>query len=873
MVVICDKPYPKEKDIEFQEHFKMFNYCLSDFQRYAIEGIINGNDILCSIPTGSGKTLPAIFAINYFHAKGKKVIYTGPIKSLNNQKYYEFSRDYPHISFGLITGDIKIATDSSVLIMTTEILMNYLFASKENSTSSSFQIDIENELACVVLDEVHFINSDRGATWEKTILALPKHVQKIMLSGTIDSPEKFASWCEQQNPTKQVWLCSTDKRIVPLTHYGFMTSTEAFYKKEKDKALQLKMRLATDRLLILKDGNGNFYPETQLSIKSTLKQLETHNVFIKRSHVLNKLCLYLKTNDMFPSIAFVFSRKNVELFAKEITTNLLEDDSKIPYIVARECEQIVRKLPNFQEYMNLPEYTQLVSLLEKGIGIHHSGMIPILREIVELLISKKYIKILFATESFAIGLNCPIRSCIFSSLKKYDGTFERYLYAHEYNQAASRCGRRNLDQHGFVIHCNNLFETPTQEEYKELLCGKPQSLRSKFRISLPLILALMKTPATKENLNEFVEKSMIKSELEIKKQNCLAEIAKIKDQIARSQNSMEGMKTPSEKCEEFHELVTALPTFVNKKRKETTHKIQKLFDEHKHIKEDTIRVNQLQNYKKTLEYSEKELQYIETYIPNKIQNILCILQKNNFIEIEQEKTKPDPDTQGFETAIPECIPESSSKSRMSSTRTVSIHTELEQYYTPIHTHYILTKKGKIASMIAEINPIIASELLLSTDFLKNLSILQIIKFLTLFVDIKTSQETKQNFPSKTDTMVYETICKFQEIMKLYVDDYRVTISNDGTDGDLELNYDLTDIIEDWCNASNENQCKVFIQTILAERAISIGDFTKAVLKLSTTAKELIAVCEQFQEFDLLTKLAEIDGRILKYVATAQSLYV
>ena len=124
--------------------------------------------------------------------------------------------------------------------------------------------------------------------------------------------------------------------------------------------------------------------------------------------------------------------------------------------------------------MNLPEYENLIQLLEKGIGIHHSGMIPILREIVEYMISRKHIKLLFATESFAIGLDCPIRTAVFTSLTKFDGNKMRYLFSHEYSQAAGRAGRRGLDTVGHVIHCNNMFELPSETEYKEILCGKPQ---------------------------------------------------------------------------------------------------------------------------------------------------------------------------------------------------------------------------------------------------------------------------------------------------------------------------------------------------------------------------------------------------------------
>ena len=219
--------------------------------------------------------------------------------------------------------------------------------------------------------------------------------------------------------------------------------------------------------------------------------MKNKDIYMKKSNVLNSLCSYLKRNEMLPGIVFIFSRKLVERTAEEVTVNLLEDDSKIPYIVKKECDTIIRKLPNYEEYLNLEEYKRLVKLLEKGVGIHHSGMIPVLREIVEMMISKKYIKLLFATESFAIGLDCPIKTAIFPSLKKFDGNGIRELYAHEYTQMAGRAGRRGIDTVGYVVHCNNLFDMPFITNYKKILSGVPQTLVSKYTISFSIILNLI----------------------------------------------------------------------------------------------------------------------------------------------------------------------------------------------------------------------------------------------------------------------------------------------------------------------------------------------------------------------------------------------
>ena len=186
MVIITDNNrYEEDDGKKFAEHFAQFPYELSPFQKHAIKGIVEGNHVLVTAATGSGKTLPAEFAIRHFTSLGKRVIYCSPIKALSNQKTYDFTQKYPDISFGLLTGDIKTNPMAQVLIMTTEILMNRLFTLSTPETKSvhaSFEIDIENDLACVIFDELHYINdAHRGHVWEQSILMLPPHIQMVML--------------------------------------------------------------------------------------------------------------------------------------------------------------------------------------------------------------------------------------------------------------------------------------------------------------------------------------------------------------------------------------------------------------------------------------------------------------------------------------------------------------------------------------------------------------------------------------------------------------------------------------------------------------------------------------------------------------------
>ena len=830
MVKICNTKYPEDLEVTYAHIFEKYPYLLSDFQKYAIQAIIEGQHVLVTAHTGSGKTLPAEFAIEHFVVeKKKKVIYTSPIKALSNQKYYEFQNKYPHISFGLFTGDIKTNPEADVIIMTTEILMNALFQKPEPnlSVNTQFKMDIDTELAAVVFDEVHYINdADRGQTWEKTLLMLPKHIQKIMLSATIDSPEKFASWCEKCGGDKEVYLCSTSYRVVPLTHYGYMTISESTLNSIKDKSLQQEMRKLTGDIITLQTANGIFQENGYKSIKRVSEFLET-KPFMKRKFVLNNLCQYLKNNEMLPAIAFVFSRKNVELCAEEITVPLLEDDSKVPYIVKRECDQIIRKLPNYEEYMRLPEYQSLVALLEKGVGIHHSGMIPILREIVELMISKKYIKLLFATESFAIGLDCPIRTAIFTGLQKFDGTDLRYVYAHEYTQMAGRAGRRGIDTIGHVVHCNNLFTLPTQTEYREMLGGKAQSLISKFRISYSWVLNLFSgNTNTIASLIEITKKSMIYEELQtsIKKQKTY--IQTLEKEWMDKRMNLQYIRTSVDICRKFISLEQNLKHVVNKKRKETEREIEKIKTEYRYVIEDIKSVEVIDQIEMELNTKEKpHLAYLENYVNTQIGKVIGVLFEKRFV-----------------CESPDGI--------------------------------ILTEEGKMASKIAEVHPLIWTTCVCKKwNFMAEFDVKQIIGLFSCMTDIKVSQDYRIYVPKTTDVFLKDRILELQDAYSLYFDMECLKEMRTGIDYENVLNFDIIDEAIEWCDCSCEEECKLFIQTRLFEKEIGIGDFTKAMMKIATIAKEFQMCCITDECLEWQYKLSLVDDLVLKYIATTQSLYV
>lgn len=827
MVILCNDSYPSVS--EYQSYFDSYSFPLSDFQKYAIEAIVKEQHVLITAHTGSGKTLPAEFAINHFKEKRKKVIYTSPIKALSNQKYYEFTNKYPHISFGLFTGDIKTNPEADVLIMTTEILMNYLFTATTTTQEATnptlhFQIDIQNELACVVFDEVHYINdADRGETWEKTILMLPPHIQMVMLSATIDNPTGFAKWCEKGSNEKKVYLASTHHRVVPLTHYGYITTSETVFKHIKDKHIQQDIKQNTNKLILLQDEKGNFHDKGHKTIVDINELYKQNRVRINRKHTLNQLAGFLHKRDMLPAIAFVFSRKNVESCANDITIPILEEDSKTPYIVRKECENIIRKLPNYKEYLDLPEYNNLVSLLEKGVGIHHSGMIPILREIVELMISKKCIRLLFATESFAIGLDCPIKTAVFTGVTKFDGTGQRSLYAHEYTQMAGRAGRRGIDTVGYVVHCNNLFQPPYLGEYKKIMNGKPQRLVSKYHISYSLILNLLKNGFT-NNFHQFSEKSMANKEITSGIQTYNEDITKLTLEIEQMSNSADRSRTPRKICEMYLATQSNLSKLNNKKRRDAEREIRSIEENYRDLHKDLPRIKKIEEMNDELNSLKKDMYAAEAFIKTNTEKVVNIMWDNNFIEKDDENFK-------------------------------------------------LTHTGSIASNIAEVHPLVLSQLCDKWNYFSKFTPKQLVGFFSCFTDVKVHEECKSFSPDCDDYDLIYYIKSAKECFNHYSDLENYEQISTGFDYYEPLNYDLIDYSMEWCDCQNEDECRIFLQTRIVEKDISTGDFNKAMLKIVTIAKELSLICEDIGKVELLHKLNAIESMILKYVTTSQSLYL
>ena len=822
MVYICSKKYNKE----FKED--IFPFELSCFQKYAIEGIKEDKHVLLCVPTGNGKTLPAEFAIQHFVKKGKKVIYTSPIKALSNQKYYDFKEKYPEITFGLLTGDIKLNPTADVLIMTAEILQNSLYktvgsdfekndltgqiSKNKKSKDLMFEMDFENELACVIHDEVHSIClPDRGHVWETIFMLLPSHVQNVMLSATLDTPEYFAKWIENINSNKEVYLITLNDRAVPLNHYSFITCNDGFFKKLKDKDLEREIKEVINKPILLKEKN-EFQEINYRKITKSLKLFSQKDPItrIKRSYVLNQLCKYLVENNMLPCACFILSRKQIEIAAKEITCVLLEDDSKTPYVIHNKCEQILReKIPNYKEFIELPDYISLVSLLEKGIATHHSGMIPVLKEIVELLFVQGYIKMLFCTETFSCGLNMPIKTTIFTDLHKFDGTDFRMLYGYEYNQASGRAGRRGLDTQGYVIHLNNLFKGDVDlNDYKIMMSGKPQKLISNYKITYQLVLS---------SLHDKVNKSLFQKEIEIDISLQEEEIKDKEVELERIKNSLQHLKTSLDDLSKYIEYQSCIKQLTNKKKKEMERKIIDIKDRNRNIDLDIIVYQKFLDIKEEIKKKKDYYSKTENYLQEKINKTTNLLKSYSLIENDK-----------------------------------------------------ITMKGIIAQEFKEVPCILFSQLIMN-EYMNKLSVNELGIMLSCFTNIQIISEDHK-------CIKRPEIPNLERIMNVI--DYECnrleTYENENhieTGEVYNIQYDLMEYMTGWLNSETVEECKYFLQNLREEKGLYLGEFVKAMLKIVAICNEIINVCEITYNYDLLKKFKNLVEKIQKFVVTNQSLYI
>uniref|UniRef100_A0A672ZAL6 SKI2 homolog, superkiller viralicidic activity 2-like n=1 Tax=Sphaeramia orbicularis TaxID=375764 RepID=A0A672ZAL6_9TELE len=467
----CDDFYKRIPNPAFKWPFE-----LDVFQKQAVLRLEAHDSVFVAAHTSAGKTVVAEYAIALSQKHMTRTIYTSPIKALSNQKFRDFKNTFGDV--GLLTGDVQLSPESSCLIMTTEILRSMLYNGSE----------VIRDLEWVIFDEVHYINdAERGVVWEEVLIMLPDHVSIILLSATVPNALEFSEWIGRIKK-RHIYVISTLKRPVPLEHYLYTGNST---KTQKE-------------MFLLLDAVGNFltkgyYAAVDAKKERTSKHAQSfgtkntsHNTSASQDRaVWLTLLHFLSQRQQTPVVAFTFSRTRCDenarsLESMDLTTSIEKAE------IHSFFQKSLSRLRGGDRL--LPQILLMRDLLKRGIAVHHSGILPILKEVIEMLFSRGLVKVLFATETFAMGVNMPARTVVFDSIRKHDGTGFRNLLPGEYIQMAGRAGRRGLDATGTVII---LCKAGVHEmaDLHVMMLGKPTILQSQFRLTYTMILNLLRVEA------------------------------------------------------------------------------------------------------------------------------------------------------------------------------------------------------------------------------------------------------------------------------------------------------------------------------------------------------------------------------------------
>lgn len=794
---VLDRPYDEAQDGVFSSDPHDFGFELDSFQKHAISAIKRGENVLVTAHTGSGKTVPAIFGIADSLAKNKKVIYTSPIKSLSNQKLFELKRKFPDV--GILTGDIKFNPDAQCVIMTTEILRNILYQQE------SQHVDI-TEVDKVIFDEVHYINDpDRGRVWEECIILMPKTITMIMLSATIDRADEFASWIGNTKE-KITNLIPTKKRVVPLEHYFFLPDAYTEVGNEMIKIV---------------DSKGTLQNYNQ--IKQHYEQYPAHKA-------VNKLVLYLKEHNMAPALFFVFSRKETERLAKSVQQGLVtaEESAEISKIFNYE-------LRNYKKiYERSAQYIEIESLLLKGVVYHHSGLVPILKEVIEILFEKGLVKLLFATETFAVGVNAPTKTVVFPKLSKYSNGGFRCLRTDEYLQMAGRAGRRGLDKFGTVI----LLPTDELIDYpilKKMLIGKSPSIQSKFRLNYQFILKIISSPIY--NLQDFIRMSLLAKDTKCDIARTQRELDVLNEKLAQ------GINLKEEQLAQIREYYSRKSKVDSLKGNQWKKASLKLNDFKKQINQFQRIDSIYSKFKQTEESVQKlkgQIEYISEAINIDVNKMLNYLYDNHYIDL----TAPFESTPREQNQIKLTNKTGDGKSITSA-------------------NIKLALKGIIASQISECNEIILTEIVTNKFFLE-LDACEIVAILAAFIEEKANDVTEI---SKLN--VSERVKQVLGDVSYIADDFGSYEYNSGIEieSDWQLYLSFIGPAYDWAKG------KTIFEIYSEYPDVYEGTFIRNILRITNMIENIKNIATMCNQPEILKKLEGINESLLRDQVTTESLYI
>jgi ATP-dependent RNA helicase HelY len=449
-----------------REFLSGYPFALDDFQTLACEALEGGHGVLVAAPTGAGKTVVGEFAVHRALSSGSKCFYTTPIKALSNQKFNDLVGRYGADQVGLLTGDNSVNGEAPVVVMTTEVLRNMLYADSPTLTG----------LSAVVMDEVHYLaDRFRGAVWEEVILHLPRTVQLVSLSATVSNAEEFGAWLQEVRGDTTVIV--EEHRPVPLWQSVLARGQlhDLFVDAEQKEVNPHLARLAAQQSRFDVDRNRRPQRGGRRPRPVDLP---------RRPDVVERL----DRDGLLPAIVFIFSRAGCDAAVRQcIRAGLRLAPPDDRDVIRRTLEAHTTGLAD--DDLNILGYGELLDGLERGIAAHHAGMLPAFKEAVEQLFEAGLVKVVFATETLALGINMPARSVVLESLVKWNGEAHVDLTPGEYTQLTGRAGRRGIDVEGHGV----VLWTPgfDPRHVASLASTRTYPLRSSFRPSYNMAVNLV----------------------------------------------------------------------------------------------------------------------------------------------------------------------------------------------------------------------------------------------------------------------------------------------------------------------------------------------------------------------------------------------
>lgn len=453
----------------------MYAFPLDDFQREAIATFLHGDSVMVAAPTGSGKTVVAEFGIWDAFKRTGRVIYTAPIKALSNQKFRDLRATYGD-EVGLLTGDVSENRDARIVVMTTEILRNMLL-------QSPWELD---DVETVIFDEIHYLaDPERGTTWEESIILCPEHIQFICLSATVTNAHEIAGWIGRTH--RPIHLIEHFSRPVPLALYYFHQNELSVVIDHYGEQVRDFRNVGGEARRQPRGRRGNQH------VREALDEPQPHEIIDA-----------LKDQNLLPAIYFLFSRNDCQAFAERLAMMR-------PKLVAPgQLEQIESVLQSYlssmrPEDVELEQVQLIADLARKGIGFHHAGLLPMLKQLVEMLFGRGLMQVVFATDTLALGVNMPARTVVVGRMTKWDGRRRRILIPNEFQQMAGRAGRRGMDVYGHVVIPYSPV-IPFQEAL-EVATGDLHPVQSAFAIRYNTVLNLWDPPRG-ERVRQMLQRSL-----------------------------------------------------------------------------------------------------------------------------------------------------------------------------------------------------------------------------------------------------------------------------------------------------------------------------------------------------------------------------